>query len=127
MRGYKGCIHDKMVELHPTRVKPTYTTFNNCLDEGNAMLEDHIHVYLLVDQWQSNNSVREKVSLGTITGLETSGEEGSCTVYDSNGTKTHTIMKHRTLLVYARALLSPELLFFFFPLPIDVYTEVSCL
>ncbi|CAA7393567.1 unnamed protein product [Spirodela intermedia] len=37
--------------------------------------------------------------LGTIRGLGTTSEEGSCYVYDNNGAKTHVIMKHRTLLV----------------------------
>ncbi|KAJ4805945.1 Chaperone protein DnaJ [Rhynchospora pubera] len=71
----------------------------NCIDESSARLEDHIHVFLALDQLDSCISDRHRVLLGTITGLETSGEEGSCTVYDANGTMTHTIMKHRTLLV----------------------------
>lgn len=89
----------------------------NCIDESDAKLEDHIHVFLLVDQSDSCNLVRDQVFLGTITGLETSGEEGSCTVYDAHGTKTHMIMKHRTLLVCTSAYLSSILL-------IDVYTKV---
>lgn len=45
------------------------------------------------------DAVGSRIPLGTITGLETSPEEGSCFVYNSSGTKTHVIMKHRTLLV----------------------------
>jgi hypothetical protein len=89
----------------------------NCIDERDAMLEDHIHVFLLVDQLDSFNSVKRQVLLGTITGLETSGEEGSCTVYDAHGTKTHMILKHRTFLVCTTAYPSPLLL-------MHVYTEV---
>jgi hypothetical protein len=89
----------------------------NCIDKIDAMSEDHIHVFLLVDQLDSFNSVREQVLLGTVTGLETSGEEGSCTVHDANGTKTHMIMKHRTLLVCATTYLSSLL-------SMHVYTEV---
>ncbi|KAF7828648.1 Chaperone protein DnaJ [Senna tora] len=53
--------------------------------------EDRIHVFL--------NSVGTRIQLGTIAGLGTSPDEGSCYVYDSRGAKTHVIMKHRTLLV----------------------------
>lgn len=92
----------------------------SCVDERNAELDDHIHVFLLADQLNSCNSVRERVLLGTITGLETGGEEGSCTVYDADGTKTHMIMKHRTLLVCTPAYLSSLGCFSF----TDVCTEV---
>ncbi|XP_078430324.1 chaperone DnaJ-domain superfamily protein isoform X2 [Wolffia australiana] len=37
--------------------------------------------------------------LGTIRGLGTTSEEASCDVYDKNGSRTHVIMIHRTLLV----------------------------
>ncbi|KAG8642692.1 hypothetical protein MANES_12G112200v8 [Manihot esculenta] len=46
-----------------------------------------------------DGAVGLKIPLGTITGLGSSPEEGSCFVYDRNGAKTHVIMKHRTLLV----------------------------
>ncbi|XP_077233761.1 chaperone DnaJ-domain superfamily protein [Tasmannia lanceolata] len=72
--------------------------------------EDHIHVFLSLDEDQmssrkafssrspSFNSVGSSL-LGTITGLGTNSEEGPCFVYNNSGTKTHMIMKHRTLLV----------------------------
>lgn len=53
--------------------------------------QDHIHVSLC--------SVGSRIPLGTITGLGTIPDEGSCFVYNSKGAKTHVIMKHRTLLV----------------------------
>ncbi|MQM12762.1 hypothetical protein Taro_045681 [Colocasia esculenta] len=73
--------------------------------------EDHIHVFLDPSEDKAHmrgetpkvpaasNSVGSKVFLGTIKGLGTSPEEGSCFVYDNSGAKTHVIMKHRTLLV----------------------------
>uniref|UniRef100_A0A7N0T5F0 J domain-containing protein n=1 Tax=Kalanchoe fedtschenkoi TaxID=63787 RepID=A0A7N0T5F0_KALFE len=68
---------------------------------------DHIHVYLidegLVDRGArdllKNGVPMPRTRLGTITGLGTNPEEGSCDVYNRNGNKTHVIMKHRTLLV----------------------------
>lgn len=72
---------------------------------------DHIHVFLSSDDnpahtskgfteaSSSGSAVESRILLGTITGLQTSSEEGSCLVYNSSGTKTHVIMKHRTLLV----------------------------
>lgn len=44
-------------------------------------------------------AVGSRFLLGTIIGLGTSPEEGSCHVYDSCGVNTHSIMKHRTLMV----------------------------
>ncbi|XVF15460.1 hypothetical protein REPUB_Repub09cG0155500 [Reevesia pubescens] len=46
-----------------------------------------------------DRKVGSGVLLGTISGLGTSPEEGSCFVYNSSGSQTHVIMKHRTLLV----------------------------
>lgn len=72
---------------------------------------DHIHVFLSSDENPvhirkgftkdsfSGGAVGSRILLGTITGLGTTSEEGSCLVYNSSGTKTHMIMKHRTLLV----------------------------
>ncbi|VVA31676.1 PREDICTED: PRUPE_6G224500 [Prunus dulcis] len=72
---------------------------------------DHIRVFLssnenpvhtsegFTEDSFSGAAVGSRILLGTITGLGTSSEEGSCLVYNSSGTKTHVIMKHRTLLV----------------------------
>lgn len=68
----------------------------NCID--NSDVEDHIHVYL-VPNADASDLMQEHLLLGTITGLATTGEEGSCCVYDGRGIKTHVIMKHRTLMV----------------------------
>jgi hypothetical protein len=68
----------------------------NCIDNSDA--EDHIHVYL-VPSVDASDLMQEHILLGTITGLATTGEEGSCCVYDGRGIKTHVIMKHRTLMV----------------------------
>ncbi|XVF59314.1 hypothetical protein PTKIN_Ptkin07bG0265900 [Pterospermum kingtungense] len=71
----------------------------------NEDVEDHIQVFLNLDDDSMHfdkgleRKVGSRVLLGTITGLGTSPEEGSCFVYNSSGTKTHVIMKHRTLLV----------------------------
>ncbi|XP_027079028.2 uncharacterized protein [Coffea arabica] len=79
--------------------------------EGKQNKEDSIHVYLTshddsVARSQVSGefndvdfSVGYRIPLGTITGLGTSPDEGSCYVYDKSGAKTHIIMKHRTLLV----------------------------
>ncbi|KAL2348335.1 hypothetical protein Fmac_002335 [Flemingia macrophylla] len=73
--------------------------------------EDHIHVFLNLYEdpnhissnfWRdylANGAVGRRIHLGTISGLGTSADEGCCYVYDGNGTKTHVIMKHRTLMV----------------------------
>ncbi|CAA3001134.1 Hypothetical predicted protein [Olea europaea subsp. europaea] len=61
--------------------------------------EDQIHVYLAAYE-DSNRAIGSRISLGTITGLGTSPEEGSCYIYNNSGMKTHVIMKHRTLLLY---------------------------
>nr|BAJ98980.1 predicted protein [Hordeum vulgare subsp. vulgare] len=66
----------------------------NCI--VNSDMEDHIHVFLAPNEAAAS---QEHLLLGTITGLDTSGEEGSCCVYDSHGIKTHVIVKHRTLMV----------------------------
>jgi len=68
----------------------------NCIDKSDV--EDHIHVYL-VPNADTSDLMQEHLLLGTITGLATTGEEGSCCVYDDRGIKTHVIMKHRTLMV----------------------------
>ncbi|XP_057501544.1 uncharacterized protein LOC130785398 isoform X1 [Actinidia eriantha] len=75
----------------------------------NEDSQDHIHVHLNSHDPQDTSigvsvdsmcvAVGSRIPLGTITGLGTNPEEGSCFVYDSSGKKTHVIMKHRTLLV----------------------------
>lgn len=67
---------------------------------------DHIHVFLNSDEGSSHgaessprNASEARVLVGTISGLGTSPDEGSCYFYDGNGAKTHVIMKHRTFLV----------------------------
>ncbi|KAL5988158.1 hypothetical protein ACLOJK_035921 [Asimina triloba] len=73
--------------------------------------QDHIQVFLSSCEDQicgsgrysitSNlsGSVGSRILLGTISGLGTSSEEGSCDVYNNRGAKSHVIMKHRTLMV----------------------------
>ncbi|RDX68034.1 dnaJ, partial [Mucuna pruriens] len=73
--------------------------------------EDHIHVFLNLyedpkhissDFWKdylANGAVGRRIYLGTISGLGSSPDEGCCYVYNDKGTKTHVIMKHRTLMV----------------------------
>ncbi|KAE8693344.1 hypothetical protein F3Y22_tig00110813pilonHSYRG00212 [Hibiscus syriacus] len=84
-----------------TRIPP-----KSCFGETqNEDVEDLIQVFLTSDDDSMPFSqgldckVRSRVLLGTITGLGTCPEEGSCFVYNRNGSKTHVIMKHRTLLV----------------------------
>lgn len=69
----------------------------DCIDKSD-LEEDHIHVYL-VPNANISDLTHGKLLLGTITGLATTGEEGSCCVYDGHNIKTHIIMKHRTLMV----------------------------
>ncbi|KAI3441022.1 J domain-containing protein [Psidium guajava] len=79
-----------------------------CNGIRNDDADDRIYVFLnSCKDWMDNSqgylsSIGCGVGstpLGTIVGLGTSPEEGSCFVYDSSGTKTHVIMKHRTFLV----------------------------
>ncbi|KAF5197904.1 Chaperone dnaj-domain superfamily protein [Thalictrum thalictroides] len=77
----------------------------------NEDAEDHIHVFLSSNECPvyaskdlygssfSSGSFGSRILLGTITGLGTNPEEASCFVYDNSGTKTHVLLKHRTLLV----------------------------
>ena len=76
----------------------------------NEDSEDHIHIYLNPDpasiplslefpRYSEGVSSASRTPLGTIVGLGTSSDEGSCYVRNNLGTKTHIIMKHRTLLV----------------------------
>ncbi|KAK3149260.1 hypothetical protein QOZ80_3AG0215020 [Eleusine coracana subsp. coracana] len=68
----------------------------SCIDKSDG--EDHIHVYL-PNEVVASDSMQGSLLLGTVSGLATSGEEGSCCVYNGRGIKTHVIMKHRTLMV----------------------------
>lgn len=73
--------------------------------------QDRIHVFLSSNDdpmhtsdgypidFSSEDVAEARIPLGTIVGLGTSEEEGSCSVYNNCGTKTHVIMKHRTLMV----------------------------
>ncbi|KAF9619669.1 hypothetical protein IFM89_007990 [Coptis chinensis] len=105
----------KDLELHisgtvvakATRVPPK-TCWNGIQNEDS---EDHIHVFFTSDECEvhvckerfgnsfSSSSFGSRILLGTITGLGTSQEEGSCFVYNNTGARTHALMKHRTLLV----------------------------
>ncbi|POO00758.1 Terminal organelle assembly protein [Trema orientale] len=90
-----------------TRVPPK----GYCSGVKNEENQDHIHVFLnpyecsekiskeFIRDSFTGDAVGSRIPLGTITGLGTSADEGSCFVYNSSGTKTHVIMKHRTLLV----------------------------
>lgn len=109
----------KDLELHVSgRVVATATRVpaKGCCEGNHGMQsedsqDDQIHVFLNSCQYvthiskgfQNNSSgdgvVGSKIPLGTISGLGTSPEEGCCFVYNSSGTKTHVIMKHRTLMV----------------------------
>lgn len=106
----------KDLELHVSgkvvAVASRYPHKNCCDGRKKEDAGDKIHVFLSTHGYQSMDTIDElptghfscgavgsKIPLGTITGLGTSPDEGSCFVYDSNGTKTHVIMKHRTLLV----------------------------
>lgn len=108
------CDAYKDLELHVSgkivavanRVPPeSYTS-----GVSNEECEDRINVYLnlyedhMVSGAESNKDLEEdiiasKMFLGTIIGLGTSGEEGSCFVHNNCGVKTHVVMIHRTLLV----------------------------
>ncbi|KAH7566671.1 hypothetical protein ACOSP7_023271 [Xanthoceras sorbifolium] len=90
-----------------TRVPPK--TYPSGIEREDA--HDCIYVFLTSEEGAMHTSrgfsvdsssdgiVGSRILLGTITGLGTSPEEGSCFVYNSSGKKTHVIMKHRTLLV----------------------------
>ncbi|XP_043709865.1 uncharacterized protein LOC122658810 [Telopea speciosissima] len=116
-KAYKDSVSDvyKDLELHISgRVVAvaTRTPPKSCSNETEDRdSQDQIHVYLnlhgdsisegkefSMDSF-SGGLVGSTVLLGTINGLGTSTEEGSCSVYNSNTIKTHVIMKHRTLLV----------------------------
>ncbi|XP_058228222.1 uncharacterized protein LOC131336409 isoform X2 [Rhododendron vialii] len=95
-------VSGKMVAV-ATRVLPK-SCYGGMRNEDS---QDHIHVYLISQEdpiYTSKGSsiatiAGSRIPLGTIIGLGTNPEEGSCFFYDTNRTKTHVIMKHRTLLV----------------------------
>ena len=99
-------VSGKVVSV-ATRIPPK-SCFGGIQNEDS---QDQIHVFLNSDERSMHVSrgiskdslmggaVGLRIPLGTITGLGTSPEEGSCFVYNSGGTKTHAIIKHRTLLV----------------------------
>ncbi|XP_072952529.1 uncharacterized protein [Typha angustifolia] len=92
----------KDLELHLCgRVVATATRNPTCkcLDLPTADSEDHIHVFLTPNESVSHGPSQSCIHLGTITGLGSTGEEGSCSVYNGHGTETHVIMNHRTLMV----------------------------
>lgn len=117
VKDIKYCTSDayKDLELHvsgkvvavATRIPPK----SGSTGIQNEDLQDQIHVFLNSDESSVHagygiyndsllgDTVGQRIPLGTITGLGTSPEEGSCFVYNSSGTKTHVIIKHRTLLV----------------------------
>ncbi|GMH06375.1 hypothetical protein Nepgr_008215 [Nepenthes gracilis] len=76
----------------------------------NKASDDQIHIFLssqeapkyIIEGLSKNttlNGTLSKIPLGTITGLGTNPEESSCFFYNTHGTKSHVILKHRTLLV----------------------------
>ncbi|XP_073296293.1 uncharacterized protein [Primulina huaijiensis] len=89
-----------------TRVPPK--NYNGPQDEDS---EDQIHVNLTSNEELfhggqvfpgdelADPSIESGIPLGIIKGLGTSTEEGTCSVYNSTGIKTHMIVKHRTLMV----------------------------
>ena len=117
VRDYKDFGSDayKDLELHisgtvvavATRIPPK-RNFNGIQSQDS---QDHIHVFLNLDEdgiFTSHSrfskpilgsSDGSRIFMGTISGLGTNPEESSCFVYNNCGTKTHVLMKHRTLLV----------------------------
>lgn len=103
-RGLELHISGRLVAA-ATRVPPQ----SSCNGIKNDGTDDQIHVFLnscdgcthIGHEWPSSigSSNRSRTTLGIISGLGTSAEEGSCSVYDTTGAKTHVIMKHRTFLV----------------------------
>lgn len=111
---HKKCLSDayKDLELHISgRVVATASRSPvKCKSSSPAVhCEDQIKVFLNLDGEEYrgetasgdtvSTSVGQKLLLGTISGLGSKAEEGFCSVYDRNGTKTHMIVKHRTLMV----------------------------
>ena len=104
----------KSLELHvcgrlvamATRTPPKESSAEN----DGEYSEDQIHVFLSSNEepmnaihWFSKKSTHHgavpRSLLGTINGLGTLPDESSCYVYNSSGTQTHVILKHRTPLV----------------------------
>ncbi|CAI0461528.1 unnamed protein product [Linum tenue] len=92
----------KDLELHicGSVVAVASRTPPKCQSHGvqNEDLQDEIRVFLC-SNGNSTTVGRDRIPLGSIIGLGTSADEGSCSVYDSCGKNTHTIMKHRTFMV----------------------------
>ncbi|CAI9111313.1 OLC1v1011511C2 [Oldenlandia corymbosa var. corymbosa] len=110
--GYDTSDAYKNLELYIAgRLVAVATRVPPKIEEGKQNKEDRIRIYLVshgestglsqgIDEDSDlDYSVGYRVPLGSISGLGTSPEEGSCTVYDNREVNTHVIMKHRTLLV----------------------------
>ena len=89
-----------------TRIPPKESSAEN----DSEYSEDQIHVFLSSNEepmdanhWFSKKSTQHgavpRSLLGTINGLGTNPDESSCYVYNSSGTQTHVILKHRTPMV----------------------------
>ncbi|KAK1439026.1 hypothetical protein QVD17_04841 [Tagetes erecta] len=101
------CDAYKDLELHVSgkivavakRVAPK----TDAAEMSNEDCEDRINFYLNLHEDHEDvfedDANASKMFLGSIIGLGTSGEEGSCFVYNNCNVKTHVIMIHRTLLV----------------------------
>ena len=118
----------KDLELHISGQLVATATRSPPKCDSNALAvdyEDQIKVFLNLDEDKEeyrseavstdivSPSVGSKILLGTINGLGTAAEEGICSVYDQTGTKTHVIMKHRTLMVR----MTSQLFFFVYACP----------
>ncbi|KAI3503039.1 hypothetical protein L1887_31474 [Cichorium endivia] len=89
---FHTCDSYKDLELH---VSGKIIAVANRVPPNNGNYQDCIHVYLNLHE----DEIESKMFLGTIVGLESSDEEGSCFFYNNHGIKTHIVMKHRTLMV----------------------------
>lgn len=98
------------------KCKPGSTVAVDCEDQINVFLnldEDSKCNTEAVSTDTISSSVYSRIHLGTISGLGTKAEEGICSVYDQSGTKTHVIMKYRTLMVSMPIPFSAPLRFIF--------------
>lgn len=109
-----------------TRIPPKSTGNGT----ANDVTDDQIHIFLnsCYDSishgqgWSSPicGTGGSRTLLGTVSGLGTSPEEDSCSVFDCSGIKTHVIMKHRTFLV------CKEVIFLLLLASLHVIITVSC-
>ncbi|GAB2282681.1 hypothetical protein Dimus_017219 [Dionaea muscipula] len=104
--GYKNLELHLFGKLVATAIRVPPESSSGSLEDKDS--HDQIHFFLSprresvgggFSRTTNLDGTTSGIALGTISGLGTNPEESSCFFYDNGGSKTHVVLKHRTLLV----------------------------